>query len=331
MHIKKHYFNQRRILMRKVLVSSVLVISMLLALSSTVFAGGAQEKGNGQLKVGFAQIKEDSPWRTTETNSVQQEAERLGIDLKLSVTDQAGQISAIRDFIAQKVDGILLAPQTRSGWDEVLGEAKAAGIPVVLLDRGLDSPEDLWVTQISSDFAFEGREAGKWVANALNGNGKVVELFGDPAADPAILRSKGFMEVIDTYDGIEVVESKTGEWSQDKGRQVVEAWIAAGVDFDVIYAHNDGMALGAIEALKSSGIKPGSDVKIISVDAIKAAFEAMERGDLNATVECSPLLGPLGFESLLAAIEGKPVDQYIITPDSLYDTTNYKDHPTGGF
>lgn len=318
--------------MRKVLVSSILLISMLLTLSTAVFANGAQDSADdGKLTVGFAQIKEDSPWRTTETNSVQQEAERLGIDLKLSVTDQAGQIAAIRDFIAQRVDGILLAPQTRSGWDEVLEEAKAAGIPVVLLDRGLDSPENLWVTQISSDFAFEGREAGKWVAKELGGKGKVVELFGDPAADPAILRSKGFMEVIDTYADIDVVESKTGEWSQDKGRQVVEAWVAAGVEFDVIYAHNDGMALGAIEALKAAGIKPGSDVKIISVDAIKAAFEAMDRGDLNATVECSPLLGPLGFESLIAAIEGKSVDQYIITPDSLYDTTNYKDHPTGGF
>lgn len=308
------------------------MIAVLILTATTLFAGGAQDQADGgKLTVGFAQIKEDSPWRTTETNSVQQEAEKLGIDLKLSVTDQAGQIAALRDFIAQGVDGILLAPQTRSGWDEVLGEAKAAGIPVVLLDRGLDSPEDLWVTQISSDFAFEGREAGKWVANELNGMGKVVELFGDPAADPAILRSEGFMEIMSQYPEIKVVESKTGEWSQDKGRQVVEAWVAAGVDFDVIYAHNDGMALGAIEALKAAGMKPGTDVKIISVDAIKAAFEAMGRGDLNATVECSPVLGPMGFEALLAAIDGKPVDQYIITPDKLYDLTNYKDHPTGGF
>lgn len=318
--------------MKKGQILSALMIAVLILTATTLFAGGAQDQADGgKLTVGFAQIKEDSPWRTTETNSVQQEAEKLGIDLKLSVTDQAGQIAALRDFIAQGVDGILLAPQTRSGWDEVLGEAKAAGIPVVLLDRGLDSPEDLWVTQISSDFAFEGREAGKWVANELNGMGKVVELFGDPAADPAILRSEGFMEIMSQYPEIKVVESKTGEWSQDKGRQVVEAWVAAGVDFDVIYAHNDGMALGAIEALKAAGMKPGTDVKIISVDAIKAAFEAMGRGDLNATVECSPVLGPMGFEALLAAIDGKPVDQYIITPDKLYDLTNYKDHPTGGF
>jgi len=319
--------------MKKGRFVSILTVFLFLILPMAVFANGGQDKGSsdGKLTVGFAQIKEDSPWRTTETNSVQQEAERLGINLKLSVTDQAGQVAALRDFIAQGVDGILLAPQTRSGWNEVLTEAKEAGIPVVLLDRGLDAPEDLWVTQISSDFAFEGREAGKWVAKELNGKGKVVELFGDPAADPAILRSKGFMEIINTYPDIQVVESKTGEWSQDKGRQVVEAWIAAGVKFDVIYAHNDGMALGAIEALKSAGMKPGKDVKIISVDAIKAAFEAMARGDLNATVECSPVLGPMGFKYLTAAINGESVDQYIITPDSLYDTTNYKDHPTGGF
>lgn len=310
----------------------VLLIAAILTVAPALFAGGQADKADdGKTTVGFAQIKEDSPWRTTETNSVQQEAERLGIELKLSVTDQAGQIAALRDFIAQGVDGILLAPQTASGWDEVLMEAKDAGIPVVLLDRGLDSPEELWVTQISSDFAFEGREAGKWIAERLDGKGKVVELFGDPAADPAIKRSEGFMEIMADYPGIEVVESKTGEWSQDKGRQVVEAWLAAGVEFDLIYAHNDGMALGAIEALKAAGKDPGKDVQIISIDAIKAAFEAIERGDMNATVECSPLLGPMGFEALLAAIDGKEVDQYIITPDSLYDESNYKDHPTGGF
>ncbi|MCG8454054.1 MAG: ABC transporter substrate-binding protein [Spirochaetales bacterium] len=309
---------------------SLLLTMALLLLGTMAFANG-QAADDGKIVVGFAQIKEDSPWRTTETNSVQQEAERLGIELKLSVTDQAGQIAALRDFIAQGVDGILLAPQTRSGWDEVLQEAKDANIPVVLLDRGLDAPEHLWAAQISSDFAFEGRLAGEWVADRLQGNGKVVELFGDPAADPAILRSEGFMEIISQYPGIEVVESKTGEWSQDKGRQVVEAWLAAGVEFDLVYAHNDGMALGAIDALKAAGKKPGQEVLIISVDAIKAAFEAIERGEMNATVECSPLLGPMGFATLMAAMDGQAVDQYIITPDSLYDESNYKDHPTGGF
>ncbi|MBI9101595.1 MAG: ABC transporter substrate-binding protein [Spirochaetales bacterium] len=307
----------------------IVLAAALLLLVPSLTAGG--QKDDGSLTVGFAQIKEDSPWRTTETNSVQQEAERLGIELKLSVTEQAGQIAALRDFIAQGVDGILLAPQTRSGWDEVLQEAKDAGIPVVMLDRGVDAPESLWVTQISSDFAYEGRVAGNWVAEKLNGKGKVAELFGDPAADPAILRSEGFMEVMASFPDIEVVESKTGEWSQDKGRQVVEAWLAAGVKFDVIYAHNDGMALGAIDALKAAGMDPGDDVLIISVDAIKAAFEAMERGDMNATVECSPLLGPLGFEAIMKTIDGKPVDKYIINPDGLYDLDNYKDHPTMGF
>lgn len=317
--------------MKKSLYILIVLIAAFAVMAPSVFAGGQQEKDDGKLTVGFAQIKEDSPWRTTETNSVQQEAEKLGIELKLSVTEQAGQIAAIRDFIAQGVDGILLAPQTRSGWDEVLTEAKDAGIPVVLLDRGVDAPEDLWVTQISSDFAYEGRLAGQWVAEKLNGKGKVVELFGDPAADPAILRNQGFMEIMKDYPGIKVVESKTGEWSQDKGRQVVEAWLAAGIEFDVVYAHNDGMALGAIDALKAAGKDPGDDVLIISIDAIKAAFEAIDRGDMNATVECSPLLGPMGFNALQTAIAGGSVDQYIITPDNLYDTDNYKDHPTGGF
>ena len=311
-----------------------LILLLMLFVSLSLFPSGKNESkkpDSGKLVIGFAQIKEDSPWRTTETNSVQKEAERLGIDLKLAVGVQDQQIAAIRDFIAQKVDGILLAPQTRSGWDEVLGEAKAAGIPVVLLDRGVDAPEDLWVTQISSDFAYEGRLAGEWIVKKLNGQGKVAELFGDPAADPAILRNKGFMEIMAKNPGIEVIASQTGEWSRDKGKQVVEAWIAQGIKADVIYAHNDGMALGAIDALKAAGIKPGKDVLIISIDAIKAIFEAIDRGDANATVECSPLLGPLGFESLQKAINGEAVDKYIINPDELYDNDNYKQHPTGGF
>ena len=195
----------------------VALIMCTLLVGSFAFGGGEKED-SGKLTVGFAQIRDDSPWRTTETNSVQTEAERLGIDLKLAVGSQDEEIAAIRDFIAQGVDGILLAPETRSGWDEVLKEAKNAGIPVVLLDRGIDAPENLWVTQISSDFAYEGREAGKWVAEKLNGSGKVAELFGDPAADPAILRNEGFMEIIDTYQDIEVVASQTGEWSRDNGR-----------------------------------------------------------------------------------------------------------------
>ncbi|GAB1482989.1 ABC transporter substrate-binding protein [Treponema sp.] len=310
--------------MHKKLSVFVLVAAMAVIAVPAMFAGGAKDTGPKQITVGFAQIKEASSWRTAETNSVQAEAQKLGVNLKLSVGVQADQIAAIRDFIAQKVDGILLAPQTTSGWDEVLKEAKAAKIPVVLLDRGLDSSPDLYVTQVSSDFVFEGKEAAKWVGKALNGKGTVVELFGDPAADPAKLRNKGFMEGLKDFPGIKVIESKTGEWSRDKGKQVVEAWLAAGIRANVVFAHNDDMALGAIDALKAAGIKPGKDVLLISIDGIKSAFDAIDRGELNCTVECNPLLGPLGFDSLFRAMKGETLPKWIQQVDNVYDTTNYK-------
>lgn len=301
-----------------------IALAVALATATAAFAAGSKDAGPKKLVVGFAQIQEASSWRTAETNSVQAEAQKLGIDLKLSVGVQAQQIAAIRDFIAQGVDGILLAPQTTSGWEEVLKEAKAAKIPVVLLDRGIDAPADLYVTQVSSDFAFEGQEAGKWAVKALNGKGSVVELFGDPAADPAKLRNKGFMEIMAANPGVKVVESKTGEWSRDKAKQVVEAWLAAGVKFDLVYAHNDDMALGAIDALKAAGKKPGKDVLLISIDGIKAAFDAIDRGELNCTVECNPLLGPLGFESLMKAMKGETLPKWTKQIDNVYDTANYK-------
>jgi simple sugar transport system substrate-binding protein len=285
------------------------------------FAGmaAAAEK---TLVVGFSQIGAESGWRTAETDSVISAAKELGIDLKFSDAQQKqeNQIKAIRSFIAQGVDGILLAPVVETGWEPVLTEAQNAKIPVILLDRGITVNDDsLYVCKITSDFVFEGREAAKWVAKELGGKGSVVQLQGTPGASAATERQKGFEEEIAKTPDIKILESQTGDFTMELGKQVMEAFLKKyGKDINAVYAHNDDMGLGAIQAIKEAGLKPGEDIKIITVDATKAAFEAMVAGEMNAVVECNPLLGPLAYETLKKAIAGEKIDKWIVQKDELF-------------
>lgn len=275
------------------------------------------------LVVGFAQIGAESGWRTAETDSVLSAAKELGIDLKFSDAQQKqeNQIKAIRSFIAQGVDGILLAPVVETGWEPVLNEAKKAGIPVILLDRGIVTDDDsLYVCKITSDFVFEGREAAKWVAKELNGKGNVVQLQGTPGASAALERQKGFEEELAQHPDIKILESQTGDFTMELGKQVMEAFLKKyGKDIQVVYAHNDDMGLGAVQAIREAGFKPGTDIKVITIDATKHAFQAMVDGDINAVVECNPLLGPLAFETLKKAIAGTTLEKWIVQKDELFE------------
>lgn len=301
--------------MRKV-VGFVFVLALIGAFAGCAFAA------DKPLVVGFAQIGAESGWRTAETESVVGTAKALGIDLKFSDAQQKqeNQIKAIRSFIAQGVDGILLAPVVETGWEPVLNEAKKAKIPVILLDRGITTDDDsLYVCKITSDFVFEGREAAKWMAKALNGKGNVVQLQGTSGASAAIERQKGFEEEIAKTPGIKILESQSGDFTMELGKQVMEAFLKKyGKDINAVYAHNDDMALGAIQAIKEAGLKPGVDIKLISVDGTKAVFEAMKAGEMNAVVECNPLLGPLAFETLKKAIAGDKIDKWIVQKDEIF-------------
>ena len=273
------------------------------------------------LTIGFAQVGAESAWRSAETKSVKDEAKRLGHTLKFSDAQQKqeNQIKAIRSFIAQGVDGIFLAPVVETGWDRVLKEAKRANIPVILLDRGISvKDESLYLTKIASDFVFEGRLAGSWLAQHSHGYANIVELQGGPGAAPAIDRKKGFEEIVDMFPGMTITASQTGEWTRTKGKEVMEAFLKAqGDKIDAVYAHNDDMALGAIQAIKAYGLVPGKDIAVLSIDGVKAAFQAMVDGDLNATVDCNPLLGPLAFEALDMALKGKKVEKWIVQRDKI--------------
>lgn len=284
---------------------------------------GGDTGGGKKLTVGFSQIGAESDWRVAETASIKEEAEKRGVDLKFSDAQgkKENQIRAIRSFIAQGVDAIILAPKEETGWDSVLKEAKTAGIPVVLVDRGIKvEDESLYATLIASDFVYEGRLAGEWLARKTEGKAKIIELQGSPGAAPAIDRQKGFMEVINQHEGMEVIASQTGNFEQEKGQEVMDALLQQHGDVvTAVYAHNDNMALGAIQAIKQAGKKPGEGIVIVSIDAVKSAFEAMARGELNCTVECSPLLGAMAFDAVDSLVAGQTLEKKQVVQDQVFD------------
>lgn len=297
------------------------------ALSSLIsFAAHGADK---KLKVGFSQIGAESAWRTAETESIRSEAAKRGVDLKFSDAQQKqeNQIKSLRSFLAQRVDAIILAPVVETGWEPVLREIKRARIPVILVDRGIKvSDESLYTTLIASDFVEEGRLAGDWLAKKLGGKGNIVELQGTPGAAPAIDRKKGFQEVIAKNPGMKIIKSQTGEFTRSKGKEVMEAFLKAeGKNINAVYAHNDDMALGAIQAIEEAGLKPGTDIIVVSIDGVKAAFEAMVAGKLNCSVECNPLLGPAAFDAIEAVKAGKTVPKKTIVKDQVFDQSVAKD------
>ncbi len=275
---------------------------------------------DGKLVVGFAQIGQESGWRDAETQSIQDTAKELGVDLKFSDAQQKqeNQIKAIRTFIQQKVDVIGIAPVVESGWDTVFKEAKDAGIPIVLVDRGVDAPEDLYATFIGSDFILEGKNAAIETAKLLNNKGNIVELQGTVGASAATDRQTGFVEELKNYPDMKIIASQSGDFSRAGGKQVMEAFLKANPEIDAVYAHNDDMALGAIEAIKDAGKKPGTDIKVISIDGVRGIFEAMAAGEANVTVECNPLLGPQFFKACQDLKDGKTLDKWIKSEEGIY-------------
>lgn len=281
-----------------------------------------------QLVVGFSQIGAESSWRTAETTSIQSEAKARGIQLKYSDAQQKqeNQIKALRAFVAQKVDAIILAPVVETGWEPVLREAKDAKIPVILVDRGIKvSDESLYTTLIASDFVAEGKMAADWLAKRLNSKATIVELQGTPGAAPALNRRSGFAEGIKSHPEMKVIKSQTGDFTRTKGKEVMEAFLKAeGKKINAVYAHNDDMALGAIQAIEEAGMKPGTDITIVSVDGTKPAFEAMIAGKLNASVECNPLLGPAAFDAIQKVTSGGTVPKKTVIQDKVFDQSNAK-------
>lgn len=279
------------------------------------------KKAYQDLIVGYVQLGAESEWRTANTESVKEAAAQLGVELRFSDAQQKqeNQISAIRALIAQKVDVIGVAPLIEEGWDDVFREAKDAGIPIILVDRRADVSPDLYVTLMGSDFLEEGRKAARVMATLTDGKANIVELQGTRGSAPANDRFSGFREILKDYPDMKILDTEDGNFTVAKGKEVMQSFLKThGKDITAVFAHNDDMALGAIQAIEDYGLKPGVDIKIVSVDAARGAFEAMIAGKLNATVECNPLLGPAFLELALKVVNGEPVPKWIPSEESQF-------------
>jgi galactofuranose transport system substrate-binding protein len=278
-----------------------------------------------KITLGFAQVGAESAWRTANTVSVKQAAKDAGVNLKFSDAQQKqeNQIKAIRSYIAQKVDVIAFSPVVESGWEPVLTEAKNAKIPVILTDRNIDvKDKSLYVTMIGSDFLEEGRRGGRWLEERYkNDKGpiNIVELQGTVGSAPANDRHAGLMEVIKNDPKFKIIASQSGDFTLAGGKQVMEAFAKTyGKQINVVYAHNDDMALGAIQAMEEAGLKPGTDISVVSFDATKGGFEAMVAGKINVDVECSPLLGPQLMQAAKDIVAGKQLPKRITTEETVF-------------
>ena len=327
--------------MKKRVLSLIAVLAMSFSLVACGSAPAAQESApaaettevaeeatstsaNEKLVVGFAQIGQESGWRDAETNDIQWYAARNTDTIELVFADaqqkQENQIKAIRNFIEMGVDVIAFPPVVETGWEAVLTECKEAGIPVILVDRGVDeSCQDLYTCLIASDFIWEGEQAAEIMAQAIGGSGKIVELEGTVGASAATDRKTGFDDYMAAnYSDIEIVASQTGDFTRVLGKEVMESFLKSYDDIAGVYCHNDDMALGAIEAIKEAGLKPGEDVKIIGVDGVKGAFDAMVAGEMNGTVECNPCLAEQIFETAKILKDGGSVEKWVKSIDGVY-------------
>ncbi|MDR0877013.1 MAG: ABC transporter substrate-binding protein [Treponema sp.] len=334
---------------------------ILVIAAGMAFAGGGGDSKGGVTKgmdrkivMGYSQIGAESEWRTACTNSVKAAAEEWNIDLRFSDAQQQqqNQLQAIRTFIQQKVDIIAFTPVVETGWEAILKECLDAGIPTICVDRSIEGSDrvaanpndkndpDNWFTAfIGSDMEQEGNRAAKWViANAAKIKpGKsvynIAELQGTVGSSAQMGRFKGFRDTLGinptsalgtSKDGkFKIILSQTGDFTRAQGKQVMEAFMKSnGNDIDVLLAHNDDMAIGAIQAIQEAGKVPGKDIVIIGIDAVKGAFEAMVAGTMNASIECNPLLGPQVMETAVKILNKQPVEKWVVSTESDYDQTN---------
>ncbi len=287
---------------------------------------GAAPKAGSKLTVGFAQTGAESAWRAANTTSMKSEAEKRGIELKFSDGQgkQENQIRAVRAFVTQGVDAIVLAPLVETGWDPVLQEAKKAKIPVIIMDRKIQTAdESLYACFIGSDFYKEGTMAAEWIAKNAGSRTKIVELQGTPGSAAANERRKAFADELAKHSSLKLIDSQSGDFRRSGGKEVMEAFLKKhGKDIEIVYAHNDDMALGAIQAIEEAGLKPGKDILVVAIDAIKEGVQAVVDGKINAVVECNPLFGPKIYDTIAKIKAGEPVERSSYNVDIVIDSTN---------
>lgn len=274
------------------------------------------------LTVGFAQVGSESGWRVAFSEATIAEAEARGINLIFvdGENNQNIQIEALRSFVEQGVDAIILAPVVETGWNEVLQEIKDADIPLVIVDRNITADSSLYMTRVASDFVHEGRLAAAWLVQQTSGKCNIIELEGTVGSSAARDRQIGFNEVISLFPDMNILLSQSGDFQRERGYEVMETIIIT-ENTDLIcavWAHNDDMAIGAAQAMKDNGVDPGDDIFIVSVDAIPDIFQAMINGDTNATVELSPYMAGPAFQAIEDHFAGLEVPTQIPVLGDLF-------------
>lgn len=311
--------------------SAISVGALMLTACGSSDGGSAKAKDDGKITMGFAQVGAESGWRTANTKSIQETAKKEGIDLKFSDAQQKqeNQIKAIRSYIQQRVDVIAFSPVVESGWDTVLKEAKNAKIPVVLTDRAVDSKDtSLYETFLGSDFVKEGKSAGEWAVNEFKDatdTVPIIQLEGTTGSAPALDRTSGFADAIAANPKLKIVASQTGDFTRSGGKQVMEALLKSHPEVKLVWAQNDDMGLGAIEAIEAAGKVPGKDIKIITADGTHDGMQAAADGKINFIVECNPLMGKQLIDIVKKITAGDSVPKRIVTDETTFTSAQAKE------
>lgn len=278
--------------------------------------------------VGFAQLGSESAWRNANTASVKNAAKDYGISLIFKNADGSQQMQKqyVQDFIYQGVDVIILPPIVAKGWEKTLTDAKKAGIPVIIADRSIEpNNPDLYSVFVGEDFFYEGEKAAKWLVDNVGSNKKIniLELRGLAGSAPTIDRAKGFRKIIAKYPNINFIDSVSGDFIKANGKLQMQKMLKKyGQEINVVFAHNDDMALGAIEAIQEYGLKPGKDILIISVDGGRKALEAIKAGKANVSVECTPILGSKLMETAIRLYNKEKVPKKIVMEEKVFTISN---------
>jgi ABC-type sugar transport system substrate-binding protein len=313
---------------------------VLVCLLAALSLAGCTQNGNvkvrpartGQITVGFSQIGESSRWRAANTKSIKNS---LGIENVRLIFAVAGlsrdkQVADIQGFIRDKVDVIAFSPVVETGYDDVLRQAKAAGIPVILTDRAIRTADPgLYISSIGSNFIAEGSSAAVWVKGSFRNATKpvnIVELEGTAGSAPAVQRKAGFLEGLGDDPRFRIVASANGNFARAEGEAAMKTVLRSHRDIDVVFAQNDDMGIGALAALQAAGKQPGKDVKVVTIDAIHDGLEALEQGKINYIVECNPLIGPQLMELIKDVYLGIPVPKRVDTIETVFFPDSVRDY-----
>lgn len=316
--------------LKLVLAIALLVISIAAGFAVFNLSKIKANKKNEQapMIVGFAQLGSESAWRNADSESVKSAAKEAGVSLifKNADGDQELQKQILRDFIIQQVDVIILPPLVATGWEDILTEAKKAKIPVIIADRTI-SPNNpnLYSVFVGEDFTLEGEKVARWLVNNTNPTKKIniIELRGLANSAPTTGRAEGFRSIIKNHPNITFLDSVPGDFIKVKGKLEMKKLLKKyGRNINVVFSHNDDMALGAIEAIEEYGLKPGKDILILSVDGEKAALQAIKDGKANVSAECTPLLGPVLMETARKLYNGEKVPKKIVMEEKVFTKEN---------